>query len=516
MGRKVNESLAQFKVRVIDPISASYCSAKWYNATIWLGHGQTTSCHHPPGHKIDIAEIAINPTAIHNTQHKKKMRKMMLEGMRPHECEYCWKVEDIGRDNISDRVYKTEIYKDEDIAASTQLPWDADVDLKTLEISFERTCNFACSYCNPAFSTTWVKDIRKNGPYRNIVSDGRGHFVDDSPWAANAADDEKDNPYIQAFWKWWNSSLSDNLSEIRITGGEPLMAASVWKLFDWFNNNPEKAAKLKFAINSNLVPKKALLDKLIEMSHSVPHLEIYTSNESVGAHSEYIRDGMNYKQWLENIDRLITEGNLKALHMMMTINSLCLASITEFMDDMLVIKRKHGGKYCNMSLNILRFPSFQACAILPESIKHEYKVKLEIWYNKQLELDEKDSTGWQIFNDWERAQTLRLIDYLDSVKTPHKNTAEQPQLYNDFKNFYLQYDVRRGKDFRSTFPKAYVDFIDSIDVPVPDREEILANKYRSEVDVVKELAGDPATTSDYDTDSAHGWDTKNDTLGKNE
>jgi organic radical activating enzyme len=502
MGRKANESLKDFKIRVIDPISDTYCAAKWYNATIWLGHGQTTSCHHPPAHKIDVEEIKTNPSAIHNTPHKKLMRKLMLEGKRPNECEYCWKVEDIARDNISDRTFKTEIYKDEDIITSTQMPWDADVDLKTLEISFERTCNFACSYCNPAFSTAWVRDIKKHGSYINIVSDGRGHFMDTAPWAANAAEKEEDNPYIQAFWKWWESSLSDNLEEIRITGGEPLMAPSVWKLFEWFKNNPVKGSKLRFAVNSNLVPKDALMDKLIEMSHHIPHLEIYSSNESIGAHSEYIRDGMDYQKWLSNIERLITHGNLKAQHMMMTINSLCLASITEFMDDMLAIKRKHGSQYCAMSLNILRFPSFQSCAILPAAMKETYKNKLQAWLDKQVAADEKDKYGQQLLNDWERPQVQRLIDYLDVVKTPHQHTADQDKLYNDFRSFYEQYDLRRGKDFRKTFPPDYVEFIDSIKLIGGERVH----------------GGDPATTAEgYVSDEvAHGWDTKNDTLGKNE
>ena len=33
-------------------------------------------------------------------------------GERPAGCEYCWKIEDINRDNISDRVYKSKIYSD--------------------------------------------------------------------------------------------------------------------------------------------------------------------------------------------------------------------------------------------------------------------------------------------------------------------------------------------------------------------------------------------------------------------
>lgn len=498
------ETFREFKIRVIDPISPTYCGAKWYNATIWLGHGQTTSCHHPPAHKIDPLELVNNPSAIHNTKHKKLMRKLMLKGERPNECEYCWKIEDMGRDAVSDRVFKTHIYSDLEISESTQMPWDADVTLKTLEISFERTCNFACTYCNPAFSTTWVKDIKKHGPYVNIVSDGRGHFIDTAPWAESPKN-EQDNPYIQAFWKWWESDLADSLEEIRITGGEPLMAPSVWKLFEWFKNNPERGKKMRFAINTNLVPKKEILDKLIECSHWIPHLEIYTSNESKGAHSEYIRDGMIYDQWFRNLHRLQTEGNVKGIHCMMTINSLCLASITEFMDDILEFKLAHQTRSPYMSLNIMRFPSFQSAAILPDHMKKFYKEKLQSWLEDKIGEDKKVDLGhWQgsILTESEVDQINRLIDYLDVIKTPHMNTAEQPKLYNDFRSFFEQYDQRRGKNFRETFPRDFVDFIDSIQM-LP-QEKSTHN-------------GDPATTeSGYVSDElAHGWDVENDQLGKN-
>jgi len=44
-----------------------------------------------------------------------------------------------------------------------------------------------------------------------------------------------------------------------------------------------------------------------------------------------------------------------------------------------------------------------------------------------------------------------LIDYLDVVKTPHSDAFDMPKLHNDFKKFYQQYDVRRNKNFLSTF-----------------------------------------------------------------
>jgi hypothetical protein len=55
-----------------------------------------------------------------------------------------------------------------------------------------------------------------------------------------------------------------------------------------------------------------------------------------------------------------------------------------------------------------------------------------------------------------------LIDYLDVIKTPHKNVKDIEQNRRDFKQFYAQYDVRRGKSFRDTFPQEFVDFYDSI------------------------------------------------------
>jgi len=63
----------------------------------------------------------------------------------------------------------------------------------------------------------------------------------------------------------------------------------------------------------------------------------------------------------------------------------------------------------------------------------------------------------------ERAHVQRLIDYLDVVKTPHSDAFDLPSLHNDFRQFYQQYDQRRGKDFRVTFTNL-VTWYDSISV----------------------------------------------------
>jgi organic radical activating enzyme len=481
------ETLSQYKQRMIDPISSSYCAAKWYNATIWLGHGQTTSCHHPPGHWIPLDVLNENPSVLHNTPHKKKMRKMMQEGQRPAECEYCWKVEDMGKNHISDRVFKTEIFSDVDIETSATLPWDADVVPRTLEISFDRACNLKCSYCNPAFSTSWVKDINTYGPYQNIQSDGRGHFIDTAPWAEPVTKRQEDNPYIQAFHTWWNDELADNLEEIRITGGEPIMHPSTWQLFDWFERHPDRGRHMRVAINSNLSPETPkVFNKLIEKTWSVPNFEIYTSMEACKNHAEYIRDGLDYDYWKSNIHRILSESNVKKLHMMMTINSLCLSSITEFMDEMLDLREIYGNRAPTMSLNILRFPSFQSAAILPIKIKAHFKEKLDIWF--------RTHRPTRMLGEGEKASIQRLIDYLDIVKTPHKNTADSDKLHNDFKSFFMQYDIRRNKNFVEVFKGPLADWFETLEANIPTREQIINKELISNV---MGRAGDPSTSSSY-------------------
>lgn len=461
MPKRTDETLQQYRDRVLDSKSTSFCGAKWYNATTWLGSGTTASCHHPPAHKIPVEEVTVDYTAIHNTKHKKEMRRQMQTGERPRECEYCWRMEDMGKDAVSDRTFKSIIYTDEELQQAYELDYNKSVNLKTFEIAFDRVCNLACSYCNASFSTTWARDINTNGEYINLVSDGAGAFRQNGDWT-QPYEDDADNPYIQAFWKWWDNGLSDSLEEIRITGGEPLMSANTWKLFDWFE---EQDSDMRFAVNSNLIAKKPIVDQLIAKTQNIKDFHLYTSCEATGRQAEYIRDGLDYEQWKHNLSRILNEANYKGVHIMMTINSLCLFSITEFLDEVYELKEMTNSKTPTVSLNLLRFPSFQSPLALPNHIKEYLHDKLASWYEGK-----KDQPLW---HEFEKASVERLIDYLVTVDAPHRRTSNPITLWRDFKTFYAQYDARRDKSL-SVFPEILTDWVYSIpdtDTAVQDLAE---------------------------------------------
>ena len=431
----------EFRKEVLDKLSDSFCAAKWYNATIWLGSGQTTSCHHPPAHLVDKDKVTTNPRLLHNTDQKKEDRRQMLAGERPPGCEYCWKIEDMDTNAVSDRVYKSKIYPIEALHEAYRTPATDDVNLRTLEIAFDRTCQFACSYCNPAFSSTWVKDIKRNGPYVNLVSDGRNHFTH-AHESSQLYRHGETNPYVEAFFAWWESDLHRTLQELRITGGEPLMSADTWKLIDWFKTNKGKSST-RLAINSNL-GTDVDIDRLLASTQDI-EIDLYTSNEAVGAPAEYIRDGLVWTDWARNVERLLSSNQFRGIHVMATINALCLGTLDQLLECIMNWKLKYGKHAISFTLNILRFPSFQSPLILPDAQRTVYKQRLVTWLAHWVDSD--------VIHEHEVNHTQRLIDYLDVVKTPHSEAFDRPKLLNDFRQFHTQYDQRRGKNFCETFPE---------------------------------------------------------------
>ena len=61
-------------------------------------------------------------------------------------------------------------------------------------------------------------------------------------------------------------------------------------------------------------------------------------------------------------------------------------------------------------------------------------------------------------HEFEFNQLGRLIEYL---REPEQDPQALQVLQRDFKNFYEQYDQRRGKNFRHTFPQL-ADWYDTL------------------------------------------------------
>jgi hypothetical protein len=162
---------------------------------------------------------------------------------------------------------------------------------------------------------------------------------------------------------------------------------------------------------------------------------------------------------------------------MMTINSLCLFSITDFLDDVYDMKIHTGLKAPVVSLNLLRFPSFQSPLALPDHIKDHCRKQLQDWWEEKKDL--------KLWHEFERASIERLIDYLVTVDAPHRRTSDKMTLWRDFKTFYAQYDERRGLSL-SVFPKILTDWVETIPTT-----ETIPLKEMIDGDSTRQYADDP-------------------------
>jgi hypothetical protein len=135
---------------------------------------------------------------------------------------------------------------------------------------------------------------------------------------------------------------------------------------------------------------------------------------------------------------------------MCTINALCLLSLREFLFNIVNLKREYGRDSINFSLNILRFPSFQSVLVLPLAMREQYADELSHAYEIMAD---------DVFcHEFELNQLRRLVEYL---RTPEQDLQLLQILQRDFKQFYQQYDHRRGKDFKYTFTQL-ADWYDTL------------------------------------------------------
>lgn len=439
------EELKQ-KRKLIDAVSCSFCTAKWLQTTLYLQNGYNHSCHHPAPHKIPLEEILADPSSLHNSKFKKQQRKKMLEGDRPKECDYCWKIEDLGKDYFSDRHYKTADTwswdRFNEIAKSN--PND-DVYPSYLEISFSNACNFACAYCSPEISSKWMEDVKQYGPYPTKHGSHNLEYMEQVGKIPYKHSDN--NPYVNAFWKWFPKALP-HLKILRVTGGEPTMSKDVWKLLDYIIANPNP--NLGIAINTNLCVTPDLIKKLIvkvnEMHKLGIKVDVYTSLESTDKQAEYVRDGLNYKTWLDNVNLVLDQTPVNVA-IMTTINVLSLPTFNNFIKQLMELRKKFNKNFENnripLSVNIMRWPPHLQCTLLSKKDRTKFANDIESECKKWLKYHTTEKYARLYLEEWD--QIKRFCDYLRTSQTATGHRT-------DFVKYINAYDDRRKKSFIATFP----------------------------------------------------------------
>ena len=448
------DRIKQIKIRIENEATPTFCLAKWHHVTMYLQSGETHSCYHPRPHKIPLSELADNPSALHNTHEKKLERKMMLDGGKPEGCQYCWNIEAMGPDYISDRhIRNSSIFTEERYEQTLKGPWDQNINPEYLEINFGNECNFKCGYCHPKYSTRFYNEIKDHGPVTTV----KNHRCD-IDWM-KLYQREEENPYVDAFWKLW-PELRKTLNIMRVTGGEPTMHTSTWKLLKEIDSDPMPWLELN--INSNLGTKTALVEKL---STSVKTLcdegkirsfKLFTSLDTWGPRAEYIRTGLDLELWEKNFHTYLQNTD-SPITFMITFNIFSVTTFKEFLGKFLEWRKQYGwyedkesDKHrVRFDTPYLRDPIQYDMNILP---KEEFMP----YMHEALKFMEEhvDDNKAEAFTTIEYEKFKRVVDYMAETVYPESKLIEGRR---DFYNWFNELDERRDADMLSVFPE-YMNF----------------------------------------------------------
>ena len=451
------------------------CTAKFFTSTIYLQSGQTHSCYHPLPHQIPLEEIKDNPSALHNTKHKIERRKQMILGERPSECNYCWRVEDMGDEYISDRVIKSknELLLTPNAHEKIQeMGWDHNYQPTYLEISFGNECNMKCAYCHPKASSAWQKEMAQ-GPLENAE---HLQVLDEKIYP------EDDNPYVEAFWKWW-PHLRKTLKVIRITGGEPLLQQNVWKFFDRLEKTNE-CADMIVQLNTNLNVKTKLVERMITKVNNllkekkIKKFALYSSIESWGDRATYARSGLNLELFETNLKLIMQKlghhhvDDFSGIQIMNTFNIMCVTSYVEFLKKIDEWRRElqHGKEYPKVMFDIPHCtePNHWTLVGLPDRYD-EYFDLVTGYFEKnkwksnwqKYPKDQHDDNYFNYYSEEEVKSWQRVVSMWKTIceKRSKVNTDAylQPREIDDARRNWILFikatDKRRKTNFKDIFPE---------------------------------------------------------------
>jgi hypothetical protein len=224
-----------------------------------------------------------------NSDHMRSVRLRMMASKELSECEVCdHKLlnTDVYR-SYWNRLFQNKIdeaFEKTDDSGATTMP------TISFDYRFNNLCNFKCRMCGDMLSSSWEAESRKHDRWSK----------ESQPWMASPLREQiikfQDTQVVQEFV---DAIEKKTIKEIYWCGGEPLMWDMHWKAM-------QRIIELGFAkevyvrYNTNLSRTSFKGIKLFDLLPEFQDWQICSSLDGTGEVGEYIRDGLNYEQWLQN------------------------------------------------------------------------------------------------------------------------------------------------------------------------------------------------------------------------
>lgn len=353
-------------------------------------------------YKNDLEEVWNSPTYT-------KIREEFIKGEKPEMCVRCFREEDAGI--RSPRAGFNEKWWTDDVKVDTEIP----VDVRYVDLRLGNLCNLKCRMCNPWASSMWIKDWNEVVPTAKL--DPPVELTGETLKFMNVMTEWPDFKKTGLNFQ----DIAHTVQEIYLTGGEPTLATSQYKLLDYcIENDLAGGIKLKYNTNLTNIPPK-----MIEYWSKFKRVQLNCSIDAVGHRDRYIRYPSNWAKVEQNFDELNTFDNVD-IQIHCTVQALNICALHELLD----FAESRGLEGDQVYLNILNHPDCLNVRVLPDALKEKAILSLLPYQNWPKVMD---TLTYMRAEDWHDKLWQQFIDY--NLKMDTLQRGELLEACPEFKGY---------------------------------------------------------------------------------
>ena len=289
----------------------TFCLAPWYGMFV-DSNGKLAPCC-----------IFKNKTHHYNqidkyfkSDHISKVREDLLNGVKNHNCDRCWKDEENNGDSMR-LIFNRTMALHGDVNILKQVKDPKISNIKSFELTLGNLCNLKCVMCTPSLSSQLLAEVDLNPALEKRYKNK--YKQKDFDW-----------PNSEDFVAWCDRYLPQAI-HIKFTGGEPF-------IIPWINDAIEaipdtRKANCVLHFTTNLTKYN---DKLFNSFKKFKEVWLSVSVEGTHETHEYLRYGHSWNTLSNNlkkiIDKKIKNIILKINHVVQAPSYHSILDMTKFFD----------------------------------------------------------------------------------------------------------------------------------------------------------------------------------------
>ena len=286
-----------------------YCSAKFTELQVHVQSRLLYNCCKAYPERVNLDWLDANPGRLFHTDTMVEDRRLMLDNKSCASCHHgCYKYEEQGLTSAREQHRNSAVIS------------DRHAPMRHLEISLSTDCNLTCMYCSPEWSSSWQKDIEKNGAH-NLD----GYRLDNDSFSTLWSKiKQKSRSTGSRFFELLLNEikLADGLESIGILGGEPLLNNQLGEVID-------VAGARKISITTGLGVSNSRLSNILKKTKN-KKIRFSVSAETTGKLFELLRYGLSWNDFQEKVRMIEDNGN--EISFCSTISNLSILDFAKFYD----------------------------------------------------------------------------------------------------------------------------------------------------------------------------------------